>query len=285
MNYRHAFHAGNHADVLKHVVLLALCDAMVAKPAAVFALDTHAGRGLYRLDDTPALRTAEAEGGIGRLQDPGSGEPAIARYLDAVDACRQVHGRAAYPGSPWLLAHALRGQDRIAACELQPDEAQQLKAEFAGDPRVAVHARDGYAAVGALLPPRGPNGRINRGIVLVDPPYEAQLDEFNSVLAAARTGLERWPQASWAIWYLIKRRRALHPFLRKVPGLPAKSALALELLVRPDDSPLRMNGSGMLLLNPPWQLDRALAPALAVLAERLGEAGASWRSEWLRPPP
>ena len=285
MNYRHAFHAGNHADVLKHVVLLALCDALLAKPAAMFALDTHAGSGLYRLDDAKARRTGEATGGIVRLFDDPPREAAITRYLEAVRACQQAHGDASYPGSPWLLAHALREQDRIAACELQPDEAAQLKAVFAGDPRVAVHARDGYAAVRALLPPRGPEGRINRGLVLVDPPYEAQLEEFDHILATARAGLERWPQACWAIWYPIKRRRALHPFLRKIPGLPARSALLAELLVRADDSPLRMNGSGMLLLNPPWQLDATLAPALPALAARMGEAGASWRLEWLRSPP
>ena len=285
MNYRHAFHAGNHADVLKHTVLLALCDALLAKPAPVFALDTHAGRGLYSLDGSEALRTGEAAGGVLRLlQDPPR-QPAIARYLDAVRACRGAHGDTRYPGSPWLLAHALRGHDRIAACELQPDEAAELKAVAGGDPRMAVHARDGYDAVRALLPPRGPEGRINRGLVLVDPPYEAQLEEFETIVSTARDGLARWPQACWAIWYPIKRRRALHPFLRRVPGLPARSALVVELLVRPDDSPLRMNGSGMLLLNPPWQVDAALSPVLPVLAERLGEPGASWRLEWLRPPP
>lgn len=285
MNYRHAFHAGNHADVLKHIVVLALCDALLAKPAALFALDTHAGRGLYRLDSAQALRTGESGGGVARLLADPPAQPAIGRYLAAVDACRQANGATAYPGSPWLLAHALREQDRIAACELLPTEAEHLKAQFAGDPRMVVHARDGYAAVRALLPPRGAEGRINRGLVLVDPPYEAQLEEFDALLETARDGLERWPQASWAIWYPVKRRRALHPFLRRIPGLPAKSALLVELLVRPDDSPLRMNGSGMLLLNPPWQLDKTLAPALPVLAERLGEAGASWRLEWLRAPP
>ena len=285
MNYRHAFHAGNHADVLKHIVLLAVCDALLAKPAAVFALDTHAGRGLYRLDDAKALRTGEAAAGVQRLLDDPPRQPLVARYLEALQACRAAHGDTSYPGSPWLLAHALRSHDRIAACELHPEEAAELKAVFAGDPRVAVHARDGYDAVRALLPPRAGEERINRGLVLVDPPYEAQLDEFDTVLAAARDGLGRWPQACWAIWYPVKRRRALHPFLRRVPNLPAKSALVVELLVRPDDSPLRMNGSGMLLLNPPWQLDTALAPVLPLLSARLGEPGASWRLEWLRPPP
>ncbi|MGO1720880.1 MAG: 23S rRNA (adenine(2030)-N(6))-methyltransferase RlmJ, partial [Luteimonas sp.] len=121
MNYRHAFHAGNHADVLKHVVLLALCDALTAKPSPCFALDTHAGRGLYRLDDDQASRTGEAAGGVAMLDDGDSAPVPVQRYLDAVDACRRAHGGPAYPGSPWLLAHALRAQDAIACCELQAE--------------------------------------------------------------------------------------------------------------------------------------------------------------------
>ena len=284
MNYRHAFHAGNHADVLKHVVLLALCDALTAKPSPCFALDTHAGRGLYALDADAAQRTGEAAGGIERLLALQPREPLLARYLAAVLACRAGHGEHSYPGSPWLLAHALRENDRIACCELQPDEAAALKRNFAGDARVAVHQRDGYAAFKALLPPRSGNSRFGRGLVLIDPPYEAQLEEFEIALAALRDGLARWPQATFALWYPVKQRRVLQPFFRQTATLPAKSALLVELLVRPDDSPLRMNGSGLLLLNPPWQLDAAIAPALAVLRGALGEAGAGTRLAWLREP-
>ena len=281
MNYRHAFHAGNHADVLKHVVLLALCDALLAKPAPVFALDTHAGRGLYALDAEAARRTGEAAGGVARLEAAGARHPAIRRYLSAVNDCRAAHGEAAYPGSPWLLAHVLRADDRIACCELQPEEAAALRATFAGDPRVAVHARDGYAATAALLPPRIGERRFGRGLVLLDPPYETQLAEFDAAMAALRAGLERWPQGVFALWYPVKQRRALHPFLRKAARLPAKSAWVAELLVRPDDSPLRMNGSGMLLLNPPWKLDDILRAALPALRDALGEDGATWRLEQL----
>ena len=285
MNYRHAFHAGNHADVLKHVVLLALCEALAAKPAPCFALDTHAGRGLYRLEGGEARRSGEAADGIARLR-PGV-DPVIDRYLDAVAACRTANGGDSYPGSPWLLAHALRAQDRIACCELQADEAAALKANFATEARVAVHRRDGYAAIKALLPPQVGGQRYARGLVLVDPPYEAQLAEFDAAFAALRDGLARWPQATFALWYPIKQRRALQPMLREAAGLPAKSALLAELLVRAGDSPLRMNGSGMLLLNPPFALERHLQaglPALrAMLEEREGHGDA--RIEWLRPPP
>jgi 23S rRNA (adenine2030-N6)-methyltransferase len=283
MNYRHAFHAGNHADALKHVVLLALCDALVAKPAPCFALDTHAGRGLYRLEGEEARRSGEADAGIARLR-PGV-DPAIDRYLAAIAACRDAHGADAYPGSPWLLAHALRAQDRIACCELQPEEAAILKANFAGDARIATHARDGYAAMKALLPPKIGDQRFARGLVLVDPPYEAQLAEFDAAFAALREGLSRWPQAAFALWYPVKQRRALQPMLRGAAALPAKSALVVELLVRNDDSPLRMNGSGLLLLNPPFTFDEGLRTALPALRSMLeeGNGRGDVRMAWLTP--
>lgn len=286
MNYRHAFHAGNHADVLKHVVLLAVCDALTAKPTPCFALDSHAGRGLYALDSDAALRTGEAAGGVDRLLAATTADPLLVRYLDAIRACRAQHGEHTYPGSPWLLAHALRPDDRIACCELQPEEATALRRNFAADARVVVHERDGYAALKALLPPRVGNVKSGRGLVLVDPPYEAQLDEFDIALAALHDGLARWPQATFALWYPIKQRRSLQPFHREAAALPARSALLVELLVRPDDSPLRMNGSGLLLLNPPWRLPAALAPTLDALCETLGEreTGGSARLQWLREP-
>jgi 23S rRNA (adenine2030-N6)-methyltransferase len=282
MNYRHAFHAGNHADVLKHVVLLSLCDRLVAKAAPCFALDTHAGSGVYALDADAARKTGEADEGIGALLATPPSEPAITRYLQAVRACRREHGEHAYPGSPWLLAHALRDSDRIACCELQPEEAARLKATFAGDRRVAVHARDGYAAMKALLPPVVAGQRFGRGLVLVDPPYEAQGAEFDIALAALRDGLGRWPQATYALWYPIKQRRSLRGFQREAAQLPANSALIAELLVRPDDSPLRMNGSGLLLLNPPYGFGAILAGVLAVLATALAPAAPEPRLEILR---
>ncbi|MFT4179244.1 MAG: 23S rRNA (adenine(2030)-N(6))-methyltransferase RlmJ [Thermomonas sp.] len=282
MNYRHAFHAGNHADVLKHVTVLALCDALTAKPAPCFALDTHGGRGLYKLDGEAAQKTGEAQDGIARLIAEAPRDPAIQRYLAAIRACRLQHGAHAYPGSPWLLAHALREQDRIAACELHPEEAHVLRDHFAADARIATHQRDGYAAIKALLPPKHGALKFARGLVLIDPPFEAQLAEFDTALAALREGLTRWPQGMFALWYPIKQGRALQPFRRAAAALPAKSALALELLVRADDSPLRMNGSGMLLLNAPWQFDAVMHPALAAMRDALGEAGASARTDWLK---
>ena len=281
MNYRHAFHAGNHADVLKHTVLLALCEALVAKPAACFALDTHAGRGLYQLDDERARRTGEASEGVQALLGRSSG-PVLAPYRAAIEACRAQHGAGTYPGSPWLLAHALREQDRIACCELQPEEAAALKRNLGGDPRVGVHQRDGYAAIEALLPPRSGTARIGRGLVLVDPPYEAQRAEFDPILTALRSGLQRWPQGMFLLWYPIKQRATVQPFLRRAAHLPAKSVLVAELMVRPEESALRMNGSGLLLCNAPWRFDQVLRPLLPALQAVLAPDGGAHRLQWLR---
>lgn len=283
MNYRHAFHAGNHADALKHIALLALCDALTAKPAPLYALDTHAGAGVYLLDGEEATKTGEASGGIDRLLLNPPKDPAIARYLAAVATCRAETGQPlAYPGSPWLLAHALRDQDRIACCELRDEEAALLKHNLGRDMRIAVHARDGYTAMRALLPPKIGTTKFARGLVLIDPPYETQLDEFDTARTALKDALERWPQAVYMLWYPIKRRSTLMPFYRSAATLHAKSVLLCELLVRADDSPLRMNGSGLLILNAPWQFDRQLQASVAALRNAIGESGASSRVEWLR---
>ena len=283
MNYRHAFHAGNHADALKHIALLALCDALTAKPAPLYALDTHAGAGVYLLDSEEASKTGEASGGIDRLLLNPPKDPTIARYLAAVATCRAETGQPlAYPGSPWLLAHALRDQDRIACCELRDEEAALLKHNLGRDMRIAVHARDGYTAMRALLPPKIGTTKFARGLVLIDPPYETQLDEFDTARTALKDALERWPQAVYMLWYPIKRRSTLMPFYRSAATLHAKSVLLCELLVRADDSPLRMNGSGLLILNAPWQFDRQLQASVGALRNALGEPGASSRVEWLR---
>ena len=277
MNYRHAFHAGNHADVFKHVVLLALLDALKRKATPFFVLDTHAGRGRYALRDLSARRTGESDAGVARVLGAKTDAVAIKRYQEALRHCNPDGGLRIYPGSPLLTAMALRDDDRLLCCETQPDEARALTALFARDRRVHVQAGDGYAAIKAHLPPKP-----RRGLVFIDPPYETQEAEFGAVLAALKEGMERWPQGMFAVWFPIKQRRSVQRFLRAVARLPAQDILLAELLIRPDDSPLRLNGSAMLLLNPPWKLDAEIAAALPQLAVELGEAGASHRLEWLR---
>jgi 23S rRNA (adenine2030-N6)-methyltransferase len=155
---------------------------------------------------------------------------------------------------------------------------------MAGDPRVAIHARDGYAAVRALLPPKPDGMRIARGVVVLDPPYEAQRAEFDVAFEAIEDGLRRWPQGVFALWYPIKEARALRPVMRRAASITSGGTFAAELLVRPADSPLRMNGSGMLVFNPPWRLDDRLRPALGVLAEMLGEDAGAGTLRWPRDP-
>ncbi len=278
MNYRHAFHAGNFADVLKHAVLLGLLDALTRKPRPLCYLDTHAGRGLYALDDGPARRTGESGGGIARLYAARGLPPLLRRYLEAVRACDAGTPPARYPGSPWLALHALRPEDRAVLCELQPREADALNAALGGDPRVHVHRRDGYEALPALLPPDE-----KRGLVLVDPPYEAQDAEFAAIQRALAAALVRWPQGTYAAWYPLKLTRTREPFWRWLRGCAARQVLAVELAVRPENSPLRLNGCGLALLNPPWRFDQTLAAALPALARLLGEDGqGGWRLQWLR---
>jgi 23S rRNA (adenine2030-N6)-methyltransferase len=277
MNYRHAFHAGNHADVLKHVVLLAILEALERKEAPFFVLDTHAGRGRYLLQGEQAEKTSEAQGGIFKLFVLHGLPALLQRYLKRIQADNPVGALITYPGSPLIAAQAMRADDRLVACELQTEEAHALASLFEGDRRVMVHQGDGYGALKSMLPPKE-----RRGLVLVDPPYEIQDDEFAVILAALKEGLARWPTGIYAIWYPIKQRRTLNAFFRKAALLPCKSALVVELLIHPDDTPLRLNGSGLLILNPPWQLDTELAPVLPVLARLLGERHPSWRVEWLK---
>ncbi len=282
MNYRHAFHAGNHADVLKHIVMLAMIDALKRKDSPFFVLDTHAGRGRYLLSAEESRKTAEADEGILQLMALPALPEVVEHYLRAVQADNPVGALISYPGSPLMAARALREQDRMAACELQPEEAAALKELFAHDRRVQVLAANGYDSIRALLPPKAGANKIGRALVLIDPPYEVQDAEYPQIIATCREILTRMPQAQIAVWYPIKQRRSLQQFFRKASHLPAKSVLVAELMIRPDNSPLRLNGSGMLLVNAPWQFDQLIAPALPVLREHLGETGASTRLEWLK---
>lgn len=275
MNYRHAFHAGNFADVHKHVILLALIERLKRKPAALFYLDTHAGRGRYDLKSAEARRGNEWREGIGRLLGaaPTSGD--LRQYLQAVSATR-LHGGNTYPGSPLLAIAALRRGDRAVLVEQQPQEARALEIEMRGRRNISVQQSDGYAALKAHLPPKE-----NRGLVLIDPPYESER-EFSTVEQALLFGLGRWPNGIFALWYPIKIGtdvQRMHAAL-KASGL--RKLLLLELHLRPPDSPLGLNGSGMLIANPPWQFDADLQTTLQELHRLLATDGAGGvRAEWL----
>lgn len=279
MNYRHAFHAGNFADVLKHVVLFALVEALQIKPTPLCYIDTHAGRGIYPLDSAEAIKTAEFHDGVARLDATGELPPLLARWKTSLLAVPgNQNGLRCYPGSPLQVAQLLRPGDSAQLCELQPEEASALHDLFRADRRVHVQQRDGYAALKALLPPAQ-----KRGLVLIDPPYEAQQAEYPLIKAALGTALKRWPTGIHVVWYPIKRRSDVQPFLRWAGRFEAKRTLCVELLPHPAESPLRLNGSGMVIFNAPWKLDETLHEPLLALSHLLGQGHpVQRRLDWLR---
>jgi 23S rRNA (adenine2030-N6)-methyltransferase len=280
VNYRHAFHAGNFGDVLKHLVLVELLTRLTAKDKPLLFLDTHAGRGRYDLDSDESRRAGEAKAGILRLAAAGALPPAAQRYMEAVRATDPANAERIrfYPGSPRLAAQLLRPLDRGALCELAPREAAALRQEFAGDRRFAVHERDGYEALAALVPPKE-----RRGLVLIDPPYEAQDHEFGAIHDALGRALERWPTGVYAIWYPVKLSGSVQRFHEALLQRGVERLFVAELCVHPRDSRAGLNGSGMAIVNPPWQSDLAIAEALPAVHAALSPGGAGdTRTAWLR---
>ena len=261
MNYRHAFHAGNVGDCVKHAVLIWLLRAMQRKPAPLFVLDTHAGAGRYDLNAGPAARTGEWHKGIARLLD----DPP-APLTDYVSLVRTL---GLYPGSPALIHSLLRRDDRLACCELHPEDAAVLKRMFADDPQVGVHQRDAWESLKALLPPKE-----KRGLVLIDPPFEHPR-EFDQLVEGLRTAHSRFPTGVFAAWYPIKHRAPVRDFHARLRETAMRDIVAAELWLREPIDPARLNGCGMLLINPPWRFDEDLPPVLNALLDRIGtrEAG------------
>jgi len=278
MNYRHVFHAGNSADVFKHAVLVLLLKALQKKEAPFCYLDTHAGAGRYDLAGASARRTNEAEGGIARLWGTGDLSPALGDYLEAVRTLNPSGRLRYYPGSPRLARRFLRAQDRMILVERAPEEFVALKKEFAADRQVTVQQQDGYAALKAHLPPKE-----RRGLVLLDPPYEA-VDEFAQVSSGLEAAHARWSGGVYAIWYPIKERRETQRFLQALAASGIRKILCAELALYPEDNALRLNGCGMAIVNPPWQLDAALERLLPELLERLRQVAAGRAQvRWLVP--
>ena len=259
MNYRHAFHAGNPADCMKHALLVWLIRAMQRKAGGFLMLDTHAGIGRYDLSGEEAGRTGEWRSGIGRLRE-GAPDPVLADYLGLVDRL------GLYPGSPAIAEALLRPQDRLIACELHPEDHARLRANLRSDgSQVSVHLRDGYEAIGAFLPPPE-----RRALVLVDPPFE-QGDEFARLLQALRVGLRKLPAGVFALWYPIKHRGPVRAFHEAVAEAGLRDVLAAELLWREPLAPDQLNGCGLLFVNAPWCFEEEVAPILAALASRFGD--------------
>ncbi|HWP94875.1 MAG TPA: 23S rRNA (adenine(2030)-N(6))-methyltransferase RlmJ [Gammaproteobacteria bacterium] len=282
MNYRHAFHAGNAVDVVKHVALVALLRALARKDKPFFYLETHAGRGRYDLVAEASRRTGEFREGIGRLwaaHAPRCEDLAAYRALVAALNPGLAAGETPrfYPGSPSLAAALARPGDRLVFCELHAEDCAALRALFHGRAGVAVHHRDGYEALKAFLPPAE-----RRGLVFIDPPFEAA-DEFRAVVRHLGEAYARWPTGVYALWFPIKERASVAALYRGVATSETRRVLRTEFHLAPEGHVPGLRGCGVLIFNPPWQIERTLAAAYgelrAALAPRLG----STRVDWLVP--
>jgi len=275
LSYRHAFHAGNHADVFKHLVLNLLVRALLTKDKPFFYLDTHAGAGRYRLDSEMAGKNREFESGIQKLWNAGPAPEAVAAYLESVHMTNPGRELRWYPGSPRIVRPYLREQDRMVLCELHPTEAKLITREFENDRQVRVEAMDGYQALKALLPPHE-----RRGLVHIDPAYELK-DERRRLLESLTEAHRRWATGVYAIWYPIQDQATADDFRRRCKRLGLPKMLAVEFCVMPEQA-FQLIGSGMILINPPWKLDEQLRGLLPWLASRLATGGQGrWSVDWL----
>lgn len=265
MNYRHAFHAGNFADVLKHLVLTRVLGHLGAKNKPFRAIDTHAGLGLYDLTADEAGRTGEWHDGWGRLQAPFAPEveAVLAPYRAAVAAVRERHGEHVYPGSPALIREFLRPGDKGVFVELHPADAATLAERYRSDSCTKVLHLDGWTALGATIPPPE-----RRGLVLIDPPYEerGEIDRLGGALLKA---VRKWPTGTYLGWYPIKDLAAVDRMLSVLHEELSRPALRIDLMIeRPDDA-ARLTGSGLVVINPPWRLAEEMDAVLPALAGRL----------------
>ncbi len=269
MNYKHIYHAGNFADVAKHVGLQYCLEALKRKPSAFFALDSHAGRGYYDLQAPEAQKSGEAERGVQRLVERSIGEADLAGYFAAIHA-RRGKRLPRYPGSPALIGNALRSQARAFFVELMPGEARAAAREVESLGRVRTEIDDGYAALKAFLPPEE-----RRGLVLIDPPYES-LDELKTMLQAFEDAYRRWPSGIYLMWYPIRsatQRRNVHARFENL-GIP--KMLYADLAVHPDDAGVGLAGSGLMIVNPPFGADEYLASAYAAIHRGIAAADAGY---------
>ncbi|MBA1273715.1 23S rRNA (adenine(2030)-N(6))-methyltransferase RlmJ [Stutzerimonas azotifigens] len=275
MNYRHAFHAGNHADVFKHLVLSQLFALLGRKDAPLAYLDSHAGVGLYDLSGDQASRTGEWQQGVGRIWGREDVPAALAPYLDVVRALNPDGQLRYYPGSPELARRLSRDQDRLQLNEKHPQDGRLLKDNMAGDRRVAVHLGEGWHVPRALMPTAE-----KRVVLLIDPPFE-QADELSRCVEALKDALGRMRQTVGVIWYPIKDERQLRRFYQDLARSGAPKLLRAELHVHPTDDASRLNGSGLAIANPPWGLEEQLREVLPWLAAQLAQSEGGWRLDWL----
>jgi 23S rRNA (adenine2030-N6)-methyltransferase len=282
LNYRHAFHAGSFADVVKHAVLVRIVLHLREKPAAFRVIDTHAGAGLYDLAGPEANRSPEWRAGIAPLLAASLGDTAralLAPYLDVIKGLNPTGQLVRYPGSPAIVCAFLRSQDRLIACELEPTAAQALTRNLARERRAKAIAIDGWMALNAYVPPPE-----RRGLVLVDPPFEDS-EDFGRLARALGRAHRKWPGGTYLFWYPIKGRSAPDGLVRDLRRLSIPKILRAELCVGETPSEGSLGGCGLIIVNPPWQLDNELSVMLPALAAALGPPAATGdaghRLDWI----
>ena len=278
MNYRHAFHAGNFADVVKHAVLTRILLHLSAKPAAFRVIDTHAGPGVYDLSGPEASRSLEWRAGIARVAAASfdkDAEALLAPYLRVIAALNPSGAIKTYPGSPALVRAFLRPQDRLVACELEPNAAVALARNFACDRRVKAIAIDGWTALNAYVPPKE-----RRGLILVDPPFE-EVDDFVRLARAFEAAHRKWPSGIYLLWYPLKGRKEPDALARRLQRSGIAKILRTELSIDLREHE-RLAGAGLVIVNPPWTLANELQVMLPALADVLADTGAGGvRVDWL----
>jgi 23S rRNA (adenine2030-N6)-methyltransferase len=275
MNYRHAFHAGGFADVIKHIVLVRILTHLHDKPSAFRVIDSHAGTGVYDLTADEARRGGEWRTGIARIMQARFSEttaPLIKPYLDIVRAFNPRRDLEAYPGSPLIARALLRPQDRLVACEVEPKARKRLIDALRRDTQARVVDLDGWVALPAFVPPKE-----RRGLVLIDPSFE-QKDEFERLADGFAQAFAKWPTGSYLLWYPVKSRRATDSLAKHVAAAAAASApgkcLRLEFSVAPQLAGAALTSAGLLMVNPPWRLAAELKAILPELEKPLGQGGA-----------
>ena len=279
LSYRHSFHAGNHADVLKHIVLMLILENLKLKDKGFYYLDTHAGVGRYQLSSDEAEKTGEYKEGIGRLWERTDLPEEISHYVDLIKHLNfGAKALRYYAGSPLIAAQLLRPQDRALLTELHPRDFPLLRNNFKEFKNVSVKCDNGFQQLKATLPPKE-----RRGLVLIDPPYELK-EDYDLVVKAAEEGYKRFATGTYAIWYPVVLRQQTKRIFKGLQASGIRKILKIELAVRPDSDQRGMTASGMAVINPPWTLENQMKAILPYLVKTLVPEGTgSWTVEWITP--
>ena len=278
LSYRHSFHAGNHADVLKHTVQSLIIEYLKEKEKPFLYLDTHAGAGRYQLSSEHAERTGEYLEGIAHIWQQDDLPAELEAYIGAVQHLNRSGKLRYYPGSPLIARHLLREQDSLQLTELHPSDFPLLRSEFQKDDRARVERADGYQQLKAKLPPVS-----RRGLILIDPPYEIKTD-YQDVVKGIAEGYKRFATGTYALWYPVVLRQQIKRMIRDLEETGIRRILQIELAVRPDSDQRGMTASGMIVINPPWKLEQQMANVLPWLHKKLVPTGTgSTTLNWIVP--